>query len=120
LAQRLYGRLAQELSATPPNFFEKKRADPLDGFEICGKVRAMNNTSTVTKRGRGRPAGSTSFVNVSLADLEQFVGSASAIPVSRVWLQKQNVTITPIERSVNEVDTSESPKVQFKLTKLEE
>ena len=80
----------------------------------------MNNTSTVVKRGRGRPAGSTSFVNVSLADLEQFVGNASAIPVSRVWLQNQKVTITPVERTINEVDTDDSPKVQFKLTKLEE
>ena len=79
----------------------------------------MNNP-TIVKRGRGRPAGSTSFINVSLSDLEQFVGSASAIPVSRIWLQKQNVTITPLERTINEVDTDESPKVQFKLTKLED
>ena len=80
----------------------------------------MNNTTIITKRGRGRPAGSTSFINVSLADLEQFVGVGSAIPVSRVWLQKQNVTITPIERNINEVDNDETPKVQFKLTKLED
>lgn len=79
----------------------------------------MNNP-TIVKRGRGRPAGSTSFINVSLSDLEQFVGSASAIPVSRIWLQKQNVTITPLDRTINEVDTDESPKVQFKLTKLED
>ena len=79
----------------------------------------MNNTSTVTKRGRGRPAGSTSFVNVSIADLEQFVGTSSAIPVSRIWLEKMGLTIQPVQRTIqeSEVETS-TPKVEFKITKL--
>lgn len=79
----------------------------------------MNNTSTVVKRGRGRPAGSTSFVNVSLADLDQFVGTASAIPVSRIWLQKLGLTIQPISRTIQEAEGEDStPKVEFKITKL--
>jgi hypothetical protein len=79
----------------------------------------QTTTATVTKRGRGRPAGSTSFVNVSLADLDQFVGTKSAIPVSRVWLQKMGLAIQPISRSITEVDDSDSsPKVEFKITKL--
>jgi hypothetical protein len=79
----------------------------------------MNNTSTVTKRGRGRPAGSTSFVNVSLADLDQFVGTSSAIPVSRIWLEKMGLTIQAVQRTIqeSEVETS-TPKVEFKITKL--
>lgn len=79
----------------------------------------MNNTSTVTKRGRGRPAGSTSFVNVSLADLDQFVGTSSAIPVSRIWLEKMGLTIQAVQRTIQEsgVETS-TPKVEFKITKL--
>ena len=79
----------------------------------------MNNTSTVTKRGRGRPAGSTSFVNVSVADLEQFVGTSSAIPVSRIWLEKMGLTIQAVQRTIqeSEVETS-TPKVEFKITKL--
>jgi len=79
----------------------------------------MNNITSV-KRGRGRPVGSTSFVNVSLADLDQFIGTKSAIPVSRVWLQKMNLTVQPITRSINEAsDTTDStPKVEFKITKL--
>lgn len=77
----------------------------------------MNNP-TIVKRGRGRPAGSTSFVNVSLSDLEQFVGSGSAIPVSRVWLQKMGLTVQQIERTIRE--QSDNPTVEFKLTKLEE
>ena len=79
----------------------------------------MNNTSTVTKRGRGRPAGSTSFVKVSVADLEQFVGTSSAIPVSRIWLEKMGLTIQAVQRTIqeSEVETS-TPKVEFKITKL--
>lgn len=79
----------------------------------------MNNTSTVTKRGRGRPAGSTSFVNVSVADLEQFVGTSSAIPVSRIWLEKMGLTIQPVQRTIQESEVETSiPKVEFKITKL--
>lgn len=84
----------------------------------CSRMN-QTTTATVTKRGRGRPAGSTSFVNVSLADLDQFVGTKSAIPVSRVWLQKMGLAIQPISRSISEInDTDSSPKVEFKITKL--
>jgi len=67
----------------------------------------MNNTTSI-KRGRGRPVG------------DQFVGTKSAIPVSRIWLQKMGLAIQPITRSINEVsDTTDStPKVEFKITKL--
>ena len=79
----------------------------------------MNNTSIVTKRGRGRPAGSTSFVNVSVADLEQFVGTSSAIPVSRIWLEKMGLTIQAVQRTIQESEVETSiPKVEFKITKL--
>ena len=72
----------------------------------------------VVSGGRGRPAGSTSFVNVSLADLEQFVGNGSAIPVSRVWLEKMGLTVQQVERTISE--KSDNPTIEFKLTKLEE
>ena len=84
----------------------------------CSRMN-QTTTATIVKRGRGRPAGSTSFVNVSLADLDQFVGTKSAIPVSRVWLQKMGLAIQPISRSISEVnDSDSSPKVEFKITKL--
>ena len=93
----------------------------MTGAENVVQCSRMNQTTTATivKRGRGRPAGSTSFVNVSLADLDQFVGTKSAIPVSRVWLQKMGLAIQPISRSISEVnDSDSSPKVEFKITKL--
>lgn len=78
----------------------------------------MNNTTNV-KRGRGRPAGATSFVNVALSDLDQFVGASTPIPVSRVWLEKMGLTIERIAPTVAEVKTEDNqPKVEFKLTKL--
>ena len=77
------------------------------------------NEASATKRGRGRPAGSTSFVNVSVADLEQFVGTSSAIPVSRIWLEKMGLTIQAVQRTIQESEVETSiPKVEFKITKL--
>ncbi len=103
----------------PLRFFSKKSAQKsLTGAKSVVQCSRMNNTTSV-KRGRGRPVGSTSFVNVSLADLDQFVGTKSAIPVSRVWLQKMGLAIQPISPSICEVaDSDSSPKVEFKITKL--
>ena len=100
-------------------FFSKKSAQKsLTGAKSVVQCSRMNNTTSV-KRGRGRPVGSTSFVNVSLADLDQFVGTKSAIPVSRIWLQKMGLAIQPISPSISEVaDSDSSPKVEFKITKL--
>lgn len=103
----------------PLRFFSKKSAQKsLTGPKSVVQCSRMNNTTSV-KRGRGRPVGSTSFVNVSLADLDQFVGTKSAIPVSRIWLQKMGLAIQPVFRSISEVnDSDSSPKVEFKITKL--
>ncbi len=75
------------------------------------------NPETSTKRGRGRPVGATSFVNVSLADLQQYVSSSAPVPISRIWLEKMHLTVTPIEASVREA--SAAPTVQFKVTQLD-
>lgn len=100
-------------------FFEKNSRNAWRGIKTSYILPRMNNTSTVTKRGRGRPVGSTSFVNVSLADLDQFVGTSSAIPVSRIWLQKMGLTIQPVSRTIQEAEGEDSsPKVEFKISKL--
>jgi len=77
----------------------------------------MNNTPIV-KRGRGRPAGATSFVHVSLNDLDQFVGNGTPIPVSRVWLERMGLTVQAIAPTISEVKTETAPTVEFKITKL--
>ena len=105
------------MSADPLIFFEKNSTNLLTSGKSVVECWCMNNP-TIVKRGRGRPAGSTSFVNVSLADLEQFVGNNSAIPVSRVWLEKMGLTVQQVERTISE--KSDNPTIEFKLTKLEE
>jgi len=96
----------------------KKNHKVVDEGQKNGTVPLMN-PETIVKRGRGRPVGATSFVNVSLSDLDQFVGTKSAIPVSRIWLQKMGLTIQPLERTIQQAETLDStPKVEFKITKL--
>lgn len=74
----------------------------------------MNETPT--KKGRGRPTGGTSFVNVSIADLKRF--GEIPVPVSRVWLEKMGLTVATISPIVSEVKQEISPAIEFKLTQL--
>jgi len=46
----------------------------------------MNNSEQ--KRGRGRPAGSQSFVTVSLAELNSMFDSGKQIQIGRLWLEQ--------------------------------
>jgi hypothetical protein len=74
----------------------------------------MNETPI--KKGRGRPAGGTSFVNVSIADLKRF--GEIPVPVSRVWLEKMGLTVATISPIVSEVKHEIAPVIEYKLTKL--
>jgi len=53
----------------------------------------MNNIPV--KRGRGRPKGSKSFVNVSLEQLNAMLPPGTVVPVSQVWLKKLGLPIAP-------------------------
>jgi hypothetical protein len=72
--------------------------------------------TTSLKKGRGRPAGGTSFVNVSIADLKRF--GEIPVPVSRVWLEKMGLTVATISPIVSEVKQEIAPAIEFKLTQL--
>ena len=72
--------------------------------------------TTSLKKGRGRPTGGTSFVNVSISDLKRF--GEIPVPVSRVWLEKMGLTVAPIAPIVSEVKEEIAPVIEFKLTKL--
>ncbi len=48
----------------------------------------MQNNEQQKQRGRGRPQGSTSFTNVTLAELVAKFSDQQEIPVSRVFLEK--------------------------------
>ena len=57
-------------------------------------MKTLNKDGTPRKQGSGRKKGANSFANVKLEDLQQFCGSATAIPVSRVWLEKIGAEVT--------------------------
>lgn len=49
----------------------------------------MSNTSNSTpKRGRGRPKGATSLMNVTVGELCRLLNSDAVVPISRVFGEK--------------------------------
>jgi hypothetical protein len=57
------------------------------------KKVTTNKDGSPRKSGSGRKKGATSFANITLAELEKFCGSATGIPVSRVWLEQMGASI---------------------------
>ena len=84
-----------------------------------GTMKTLNKDGTPRKVGSGRRKGANSFANVKLEDLQQFCGSATLIPISRVWLEKMGASIT--EANQTKVSVSQEPKeveekISFKVT----
>ncbi len=77
-----------------------------------------NKDGSARKSGSGRRKGANSFSNISLADLEKFCGSASVIPVSRVWLEQMGACIqgsAPTPVSTVQPQPEEEQKISFTL-----
>ena len=51
-------------------------------------MTTLNKDGKPRKTGSGRPKGSKSFINVSLEELQKFVGENTLIPVRKVWLHE--------------------------------
>jgi len=70
-----------------------------------------------TKRKRGRPAGSTSFARVKIADLIAQLGTNFTITVSKKWLEDIGLEVDSDEpnRVIAAIE-SEEPKIQFNIT----
>ena len=80
----------------------------------------LNKDGTPRKSGSGRKKGATSFANVTIADLQQFCGNATVIPVSRVWLEQMGANIqAPVQATVQSVTPApvveEETKIEFKI-----
>ena len=90
---------------------------------LCHYVGTMKNITlnkdgSPRKAGSGRKKGATSFANVTIADLQQFCGNATVIPVSRVWLEQMGACIQGDNRtkiSVSQAPVEEEAKISFTL-----
>ena len=76
----------------------------------------LNKDGTPRKSGSGRRKGAKSFTNISIADLKKFCGSATLIPVSRVWIEQMGASVsestrTPVKQEVAE----QNEKISFTL-----
>jgi hypothetical protein len=84
----------------------------------------MNSDNT--KRGKGRPAGSNSFVRVRLCDLVNLIGANATVPVSKVWLRENgfeeavNAPLPTISFRVAEPEAEPEEKIEFSLTTFED
>lgn len=77
----------------------------------------MNDT---TKRGRGRPKGSTSFIKVKLADLNSSLGPNAKVAISKKWLEDIGIEIqelsTPSLAASPVIDEPEAKEsIQFQI-----
>lgn len=76
-----------------------------------------------TKRSKGRPAGSNSFVRIRACDLIRMVGENAVIPVSKVWLRDNGIElIVPQIKTLSAIPAAEEQeeKIQFSLTTFED
>ena len=76
----------------------------------------LNKDGTPRKSGSGRRRGAKSFTNVSIADLQKFCGSATLIPVSRVWIEQMGASVSESTPTVVEKQDAEpNEKISFVL-----
>jgi hypothetical protein len=82
----------------------------------------MSN-ETQAKR-RGRPQGSNSFVKLRLEDLIAIVGTGAVVPISKVWLRDQNISIgaavVPVAIAPAPEPVAEEEKISFSLTSFDD
>ena len=83
----------------------------------------MNNSAQPQKRGRGRPDGSTSFVRVSLADLNGLIGPKGSVVVSKKWIDSIGIIVEEAAMSYIRTEAEpieEQPKIEYAITPFSE
>ena len=81
-----------------------------------GMKVTLNKEGTPRKSGSGRRKGATSFTNISIADLQKFCGSATLIPVSRVWIEQMGASVSESTPTiVKQEDAEPNENISFTL-----
>ena len=76
----------------------------------------LNKDGTPRKSGSGRRRGASSVTSISIADLQKFCGSATLIPVSRVWIEQMGASIADSTSTpVKQQDAEPNEKISFTL-----
>ena len=76
----------------------------------------LNKDGTPRKSGSGRRRGAKSFTNVRIAALQKFCGSATLIPVSRVWIEQMGASVSESTPTpVKQQDAEPNEKISFVL-----
>jgi hypothetical protein len=79
----------------------------------------MSNEVNI-KRGKGRPAGSNSFVKVRLKDLVALMGDQMVVPVSKIWLRENSIDIAmPVATLAAAQEEAPAP-IEFSFTSFED
>ena len=85
-------------------------------YNARGMKVTLNKDGTPRKSGSGRRKGATSFTNISIADLQKFCGSATLIPVSRVWIEQMGASVSESTPTiVKQEDAEPNEKISFTL-----
>jgi hypothetical protein len=83
---------------------------------MWGMKVTLNKDGTPRKSGSGRRKGAKSFTNVSIVDLQKFCGSATLIPVSRVWIEQMGASVSESTPTpVKQQDAEPNEKISFTL-----
>ena len=81
-----------------------------------GMKVTLNKDGTPRKSGSGRRKRATSFTYISIADLQKFCGSATLIPVSRVWIEQMGASVSESTPTiVKQQDAEPNEKISFTL-----
>lgn len=75
---------------------------------------------TKPKRGRGRPAGATSFARVTLQDLNAHLREKAIVSVSKKWLEEIGLTLEESVTTIKAAPEPQESKPEFTVTDFSE
>ena len=89
-----------------------------DTFSLCARFN-LNMEPVKQKRGRGRPKGATSTVEMTMEELlNKLNGDLKAtVSVGRVWLAKHTPALSEVKSEATKAVSAEpEPKIEFTIS----